>query len=98
MIQAGGGLDEYVVEAGQLNQVFIGMEFAFNKPSSTVYGRLAGVRVYPGKVTIWLDGVPGEAGILDLAPSDRLYFSHYTNQAQVQVLLERLVAIAEGRK
>lgn len=90
MIQAGGGNDEYAVEAGQLNQSFVGLEFGYNTPVRTIYGRLAGVAVAEAQVTLWLAGAPTEEATLAVPPSAELYFSRYTGSSQILDLLERI--------
>lgn len=91
MAWAGGGTDEFKVEAGGLNQTFVGLPFGYNVSEGRVtYGRLAGFAIRPASVILWLDGVQGDAGTIEVGPGTELWFSRYTNSAQVIDLLERI--------
>lgn len=91
MAWAGGGTDEYKVEAGGLNQSFVGSAFGLNLDGGRVtYGRLAGFSIRSASVILWLDGVQGDAGVIEVGPGTELWFSHYTDSAQVVTLLEAI--------
>ncbi len=93
MSRAEGGMEEYAVEAANLDRSFIGREFRYNCAERTVFGTLAGVEMSRRYVTVWLADVPQEWATLRLTPSDTLYFSDATTGAQLQARLERI----EGR-
>ena len=91
MAWAGGANDENKVEAGALNQTQVGLAFGVNLDAGqVVYGRLAGFSIRPSAVTLWLDGVAGDAGVLDVGPSTELWFSAYTQDSQALELLVRI--------
>lgn len=91
MAWAGGGTDEYKVEAGGLNQTFVGLAFGVNLDGGRVaYGRLAGFSIRSASVILWLDGVQGDAGTIEVGPGTELWFSHYTSSAQVIDYLARI--------
>ncbi|MBO3086629.1 hypothetical protein [Cellulomonas fengjieae] len=99
MAWAGGGTDEYKVEAGGLNQTFVGIAFGVNGSGGTVtYGRLAGFHIGPREVKLWLDGVDGDAGVLDVSPDTEVWFSRYTPPAQVSAALERIEKLLDPEK
>ena len=99
MAWVGGGSDEYKVEAGGLNQTFVGMAFGVNLDAGRViYGRLAGVTIGPSSVVLWLDGVQGKPAELTVEPSTEVWFSHYTGSAQIQTLLESIEKQVTGNR
>lgn len=98
MAWAGGASDENKIEAGELNQTQVGLAFGVNLDAGRViYGRLAGFSIRPSAVTLWLDGVAGEAGILDVSPSTELWFSAYTHDSQALELLARIEKLLEAK-
>ncbi|GAA3804482.1 hypothetical protein [Cellulomonas soli] len=93
MTESDGREDEYPVAAGALDQRFIGLPFGISRGSTTIYGTLAGVRLQPEEVVLWIDGIPGADATLRLSPDDLLYFSRSTWTARVQSLLEEIARL-----
>jgi hypothetical protein len=96
VIQAGGRDDEYAVEAGALDQSYIGLAFGYNVADRTLYGTLGGVEVSTSHVTLWLADVPEEWSTLRLAPSDTLYFSRCRSRAHEEAQLRQMETQLEG--
>ena len=98
MAWAGGGSDEYKVEAGQLNQSFVGLAFGYNVSEGRVtYGRLAGLAIRQASVILWLDGVQGDAGTIEVGPGTELWFSRYTANAQIAETLDRIERLLDPK-
>jgi len=92
MVRAGGGNDEYGVRAGDLNQSFIGLEFGYNEPSGSIrYARVASIRITRSNVQIMLDGMTANSSsLIEVPPTEILYFSHASPAAQLLAALDRL--------
>ncbi|WP_449385674.1 hypothetical protein [Cellulomonas soli] len=90
MTDTEGAQDEFAVAAGDLDQRHIGLPFGMSRGSTTIFGTLAGVRLQPEQVVVWIDGVPGADATLRLSPDDTLYFSRSTWTGRVQALLAEI--------
>ena len=98
MRQVGGSSDENKIEAQELNQTHVGGAFGVNLDAGqVVYGRLAGFSIRPSAITLWLDGVTGDAGVLNVDPSTELWFSAYTQDSQTLDLLVRIEKHLENK-
>lgn len=96
--QAGRASDEYPVEARDLNQSFIGMTVGYNGAGSTVYGRLAAVKLTETEVNVWLDGfIAGDVEHLVLEPHERLFFARTTGDWQLRETVQHVLDLLRDK-
>lgn len=95
--QAGRASDEYGVDAGDLNQSFIGLTVGYNAPDGTVYGKLAAAKVSDDEVHIWLDGfVAGDVAHIVVDPHARLFFARTSGDWQLREAVDRVLGLLQS--
>lgn len=81
----GTALGEYSVRAKELDQSFIGQDFALRLPGYVLYGKIGAVRAYEHHVLLTLADVAGED--IHLLSDQEIFFSHRGHDNQVEQYL-----------